>query len=952
MGKRGNVATVLKIDGDASGAIKSIKLLTDNVAKLRSKLARNLGVFKDQLNAFRINDKPIASYKRALTRIQNDQLVAFQRSARYLEAQKQALQQQLVLQRAIAKSSSNTVNERRRASSEAERLRQHLGVINESQKTWHKEFRGYLGSILQNRAYAGRVSEPSELPVRHRTRREILSERFSNYYRNLQGAWTEGGRRISSGGLMTASAIGAFYSANYAARSFMDFVKPGGEVAQLVKNIYAVTGQDLPELSQEIKKLGKSTPYTTKQVAAAAYSMSKAGFSAKDIKTALSGSIYMGLATDSDPTAAADVTAQTLSHFNLNSKYASRIGNLYSKAMVTSPASLSELAYTMQYAGPAAVLSNTDFSTTLSMAGILAKNGIRGSKAGTGLRSVFTRLSAPGKAAQESLLALGVRVKDLKGNLRGIPDIFEDLNKSMKKLSTTQKTAHLKNIFGQVAMGSASILMEKSGELKKYITELRNADKENSAAVIAKMKQDSYEGDIQKFSSAFEGLQIAVFDAVEGKLRLCVQHMTDLVSKTTDWINNNHDAISFYWDIGQKVAEIAGGLAVAWGIFGAINTSMGALSIAMAGVSGLATAFAEAGLIASGAFGLVLGSVILIYYYWDDIMQKTNEWTDKLSKFGFFNDLEPTMKTLRNKFSYQNATAAERQKANSEAAISYWLTSKYGQEFDNSKNRKILKILSDEQITSGTKYRTIENDVKDSNLRAELLSKVQNNSLNKELDQIASTQMNQISKQGGGWKNASQFVASEDINYRRKKFYQNLSEQAKQENYQSVGAMWLRENITQARAQRANSGDLSILQQNNASLQQLSNNLAPLAQAAQLSAVNSNVSEVAPNGPAAGVVGSPVGTSSSTKGAATSLSPELLQALSNSQKPTNNTVNVAGTSVSVSVHCDASSIQTFVNEVVRAAKPQIDAMVSAQIEKVKGALTATSQKKTAAASML
>ena len=87
--------------------------------------------------------------------------------------------------------------------------------------------------------------------------------------------------------------------------------------------------------------------------------------------------------------------------------------------------------------------------------------------------------------------------------------------------------------------------------------------------------------------------------------------------------------------------------------------------------------------------------------------------------------------------------------------------------------------------------------------------------------------------------------------------------------------------------------------------------------------------------------------------AAPAITPEMLQILAAQAKPANNTVTVGGTQVSVSVHCDASSIQTFVNQVVEAAKPQIDAIITAQVEKVKGALNSMGTgKKATAASML
>lgn len=921
---------VLRITGDASGAVRALQQVTQSAAQAQGRLQKMQKNFQQYLLKTEIANRGLKS--RSLINARADQLAAFERSHKFLIAQTQELYRQKYLNQQIAKSDTANWRQKLAARRQLLQLENKIAQAQQNNKKWANQYIAANKSWNNGKFYTGQISTPEQYAKAAPIPASVYAKQLG---RSAMGHFSTGQNALFGAMGTAAMATGAIYS-------FMRFVEPGGDVAQLIKNIKSVTGNDVSDLATEVKRLGRTTPYTTRQVAQAAYTMSKAGYDARSIREMISGSVYMGLATDTDPNAAADITAQTLSHFGLKANMARRVANLYSKAMVSSPAGLTDLAYTMQYAAPSALLAKTDFSTTLGMSGILARNGLKGSKAGTGLRGIFTNLAAPTKAANTSLQVLGIRTKDLKGNLRPITELFADLNKSLRKLPTAAKTAHLKNIFGKNAMGAASILIEKSGEnneLVKYIQELREGDNANIAAIIAKQKQDSFQGDLASLSSAWEGVRIAVFDAVEEKLRSNAQGLTDLSLKTAEWINQNEKSVQQWFDIGKYIVAAIGSSAALQVAFGLCSYAAGGIKLVLAGVgtvaSGLVTVCegiaAALGLSAAAggalAFAVVAipGAILLAIKYQNELLELQDKMIGKLDYLkiaDYLTEGDPKNKLRKgtdSKREFLKLSPEEQEKALNLRTIDF-LNAKYG------RPQGTVPMINGKPMP----------DYREDNWYFQQIRQ-------KILRQILRSERPEEKKARN--KSEYEYMGTPEYAYqqRLKEWDKHRAEIEKQFGV-SYGTAQLREQIAAAKLQRSTFDNaLGSTQQKGQQAQVAS---APAA----VPGIGVQAGGATTEGQQAQVASTPTAPAAP---AAPAITPEMLQILAAQAKPANNTVTVGGTQVSVSVHCDASSIQTFVNQVVEAAKPQIDAIITAQVEKVKGALNSMgTSKKATAASML
>jgi hypothetical protein len=277
------------------------------------------------------------------------------------------------------------------------------------------------------------------------------------------------------------------------------------------------------------------------------------------------------------------------------------------------------------------------------MAGLLGNIGIQGSQAGTTMRAMLNRLTAPAKSAQKSIAALSLQVSDASGNLRAMPDILQDVAKATAKMGNIERAAHLKNIFGEEAGSGMAELIAKqgTGALTTLLGELQNVQGEN--AKMASTRADNIDGDLKGMRSAWEEVGIGIADVNEGPLRESIQSITRVVRSVGQWIKANPELVAqiVKTAAGLGILIAAGGaialtLASILGPIAMVRYGMALLTIKGGGLLGMLWSLGKTALplVAKGimfigrallmnpiglAITAIAAAAFLIYTYWEPI---------------------------------------------------------------------------------------------------------------------------------------------------------------------------------------------------------------------------------------------------------------------------------------------------------------------------------------------
>lgn len=298
------------------------------------------------------------------------------------------------------------------------------------------------------------------------------------------------------------------------------------------------------ELSQEAlrafaQEMGANTAFSAKQAADALNYMTLAGYDATTSMDMLPNVLNLAAAGNMDLATASDMVTDASSALGLSLDETSVLVDQMAKASSKSNTSVSQLGEAILTIGATArgVKGGTqELSTVL---GILADNGIKGAEGGTHLRNAILSLQTPTKDGAAALAQLGMSYADMydeAGNLRSLPEIFQQMSGAMEGMTQQSKDAIISGIFNKTDLAAINALVGTStdrwNELSAAI-----GDSAGAADEMAKTQLDNLSGDITYFKSALEGVQILLSDQLTPTLRGFVQFGTKALSTLTEAFN-------------------------------------------------------------------------------------------------------------------------------------------------------------------------------------------------------------------------------------------------------------------------------------------------------------------------------------------------------------------------------------------------------------------------------
>ncbi|MFZ7223984.1 phage tail tape measure protein [Avibacterium avium] len=348
-------------------------------------------------------------------------------------------------------------------------------------------------------------------------------------------------------------------------------LKPAMNFEQEFSKVQALTGlnkanpeqaKQLERLRQQNIHLGATTSFTSDEVAQGQGYLAMAGFNAKQIEASMPAILNMTKAAGIEMGQVSDIASDISSGFKISANEMNRVADVLTATFTGSNTTLEGLGETMKYLGPIASATGQDFETMSAMVGLLGNVGIKGSQAGTSLRSAMLRLAGPPKQARKALNALGVSAKDSHGNMRALTDILVDVEKKTAKMGSGKKMEYYKAIFGAEAATAMVELVGQAGV--NGIQEMTDKLKQSAgrAEQVAKVMSDNFWGDLKTLSSAKDALSISVFEVTSETLREAAQKFTELLRKANEWVKANPKLVQAIvkWGAGIGIVLAAMGV--------------------------------------------------------------------------------------------------------------------------------------------------------------------------------------------------------------------------------------------------------------------------------------------------------------------------------------------------------------------------------------------------------
>ncbi|WP_239255429.1 phage tail tape measure protein [Listeria ilorinensis] len=451
-----------------------------------------------------------------------------------------------------------------------------------------------------------------------------------------QQAWNTGKTVTTHFSAPIALGLGA------ATKVAADFESEMSDV-QAVSNASAAEMEKFKALAID---LGAKTKFSAKEAASGIEELIKAGVSTTDILNGgLAGALDLAVAGELDLASAAEIASTALNAFKDDNISVSKAADILAGAANASATDVSSMKESLQQVSAVASGVGMSFEDTSTALAVFAQNGLKGSDAGTSLKTMLSRLhpqtdkawsefmrlglittnttaamktlsengiqplsndedvlidqmhdlaeaiAGPGASASkvekefnkllEQSGAMQSAFYDSNGELKSFAEIAELLQESLKGMNREQRSAALQTMFGSDAVRAANIAYKEGAE---GIQKMNDEMNKTTAAEVAAKKMDNLKGQIEELKGAAETFAISAGSTL-------IPAFTDIVKsaqKILDGFNDlNPETQKFIMKLGLTAAAAGPAIMAFGGVSRGLGEIFGLASKTTTGVSRL-----------------------------------------------------------------------------------------------------------------------------------------------------------------------------------------------------------------------------------------------------------------------------------------------------------------------------------------------------------------------------
>lgn len=337
-------------------------------------------------------------------------------------------------------------------------------------------------------------------------------------------------------GTVTTPIVAGF---TYAAKSAIDFNSQIQSMGPLLTNGGAVTAKykaQLDQLSNASLKWSKQYGVSTENINEGISELIRNGYDVQQTLGAMPNILDASKASGEDFKEVMTVTTATLEQFNLKGKTTNetlkntqRVADVLTYVANATSTGFSEIGEAMTYVGPTANAANISLEETAGALGVLAQNGIKGSVAGTSLRSVLNKMLRPTNQQIKAFKELGVNIEDFSKGTLPLPDMLEKIKKHTADWNNEKRASVVATAVGTEAQAGFNTLVKDGG---KALREYTKGAQESGGMTkkIANQLNNTEKAKLERFKQSVHVLAIEIGQKL-------LPALTPTIEKASDWID-------------------------------------------------------------------------------------------------------------------------------------------------------------------------------------------------------------------------------------------------------------------------------------------------------------------------------------------------------------------------------------------------------------------------------
>lgn len=406
-------------------------------------------------------------------------------------------------------------------------------------------------------------------------------------------------------------------------------VKTAADYEASMSEVRAITGasdEDFQKLSDTAREWGTNSVFAADEVAAAYKYMGMAGWDAEQMLDGLPGILNLAAASGEELASVSDIVTDGLTAFGMQASQAGEFSDTLAAAATNANTNVAMMGESFKNAAPAvgALFGDTmenaaqaSKDTAIAL-GLMANAGIKGSQAGTTLRTVLQNMANPTESMQKAMDALGVSLEDDEGNMLSLMDVMqqlrggfgelkiseEELTTSMTELDAAfddgtlsekeyaeaqqelmeraygaegaMKAQQASMLGGSRAMsGLLAIVNASDKDFNKLTTAIYNSN--GAAKRMASVMQNNLKGELTKLKNNLKELGIQFGNVMMPAIKKTVEKIQDLVKWLQNLTPQQREQVVKIAAITAAIGPLVLGAGKLISAFGSLTTTAGKL---------------------------------------------------------------------------------------------------------------------------------------------------------------------------------------------------------------------------------------------------------------------------------------------------------------------------------------------------------------------------------------
>ena len=396
-----------------------------------------------------------------------------------------------------------------------------------------------------------------------------------------------------------------------------------------VAAVSGATGKDLDALRDKAREMGSKTKFSASEAAEAMNYMAMAGWKTEDMLSGIEGVMNLAAASGEDLATTSDIVTDALTAFGLSAKDSGHFADILAAASSNANTNVSMMGETFKYCAPIAGALGFSAEDTAEAIGLMANAGIKGSQAGTALRTIMNNLSGDVKICGSSIGEVTVATTNADGSMRDLSDILADCRTAFAGLTESEKAQAAESLVGKNAMSGFLALMNAGeGDINKLSSAIDNCD--GCAAGMAETMNDNLAGQLTILKSQLQELAISFGELLMPAIRTIV----GWIQKFVDWLNSMDEGTrKVIVTIALVAAAIGPVLIIVGKVISAVGTIMTLVPKLMGIINAAKGVFAAFNAVcAANPYVLIIAAIVALVaafiYLWNNCEEFRQFWID------------------------------------------------------------------------------------------------------------------------------------------------------------------------------------------------------------------------------------------------------------------------------------------------------------------------------------